>query len=61
MKKEENVSQTQEEQSTEANLQTGKLFKLACKDFNTIINNLLNNLMEKMDIVFEDMGNFKKK
>ena len=59
MKKEENVIQNKEKQSIEADLQIGKLLKLAGKDFNTIINNMFN-LKEKMDIICEEMGHFKK-
>lgn len=60
MKKEENVIQNQEKQLIEADLQIGKLLKLAGKSLKAIINNMLNNLRENMDIICEEMGHFKK-
>lgn len=57
----ESVTQNQEKESTEADLQKGKLLTLAGKDFNTIINNMLNNLKETTDVICEGMGHFKKK
>lgn len=59
--KEENVIQNQEKQLIEADLQMGKLLKLAGKkSLKIIINNLLNSLRENMDIICEEMGHFKK-
>lgn len=40
-------------------LAVGKLLKLAGKDFNRIHNSMFN-LKEKMDIICEEMGHFKK-
>ena len=45
----------------EADLQIGKLLKLAGKkSLKIIINNMLNSLRENMDTICEEMGHLKK-
>lgn len=48
-------------ESIEEDSQIDKLLPLAGKDINIIINNILNNLKEKMDIICEEMGHFMRK
>ena len=57
----ESVTQNQEKESIEANLQIGKLLTLADKEFNTVINNILKYLKGNMDVICKEMGHFKKK
>lgn len=52
---------TKRKQLIEADLQIGKLLKLAGKkSLKIIINNMLNSLRENMDTICEEMGHLKK-